>query len=462
MKFAEKMLWSCLVVLMVVFSLGATIMMLQNHRNLLETTINQNLSSFDIEVFSIENQLSENIKYVNDNYQSTILDQITYHLEQMRQFSNQQIGYILNQDNKVLFTNLDQSYQNFIHSSDKSIYYIQPIEDKYTLFATTKLYVLDQIYDLTLCYDISSCYLERNRQIQNFIVISIFLFILAYIIVRIISNYMTKSIKKLNFTSQRIAMGYYEERTKIESDDEIGELSRSFDQMATINEKTIHQLQENASQKEEFMGHFSHEIKTPMTAILGFADLLRSQDCDEETKQKAANYIYTEAERLENLSYALMDLLSISEQNIELEYISLQYIFKQLKKYYKNNNKIVFDEVDISVKAHKDLLFVLLRNLIDNSLKANATTISIQVKKQKHCITISVVDDGLGMNDAEIQKITEPFYMIDKSRSRSLGGAGLGLAIVKRICDVHHTTLSITSKVNQGTTISFYLEVSYE
>ena len=131
------------------------------------------------------------------------------------------------------------------------------------------------------------------------------------------------------------------------------------------------------------MSSFSHEVKTPMTAILGFADLLRTCDCDEQTRQKAAQYIYTEGKRLENLSYTLMDLLALGNNQIELKSVSMKVIVKQLKDYYQGKhiqNILEFDKMDIWVFSQADLLFMLLRNLIDNSIKASQEGQRIQIK----------------------------------------------------------------------------------
>lgn len=237
--------------------------------------------------------------------------------------------------------------------------------------------------------------------------------------------------------------------------------------MAQMNEQRIKQLQDNVLQKEEFMGSFSHEIKTPMTAILGFADLLRTCDCDEETRQKAAQYIYHEGKRLENLSYTLLDLLSFNNQTIQLECIQVKDVIKQIHNYYlgqKKLERLVIEYEDICVLSQAELLFVLLRNLIDNALKASQDNQNVKLIIQQHQQTVqfSVCDQGIGMSQEAIEKATEPFYMADKSRSRSMGGAGLGLTIVKRILELYQCSLHIESQMNQGTTMSFDLEVAYE
>lgn len=470
MKFAEKIIWSCLLTLVIVFSIGATIMLLQNHHHLLKTTIQQNLSSYDMEVYHLQSQLAQDMHSSLTDFganQEKILDQAIYYLEQFHHMTTpKNVSYALSQNNQIVFSNMDNEYHSFISDYQQS-YYLKKTQGKHLLFMTTNIYIGSETYDFTSCYDISYCYEERDRQVNSFLFISLFIFILALIILKIVSHYMTQSIQRLNLASQRIAKGEYSERTNIQSQDEIGELSRSFDQMAEMNELTIHQLQENVEKKEEFMGSFSHEIKTPMTAILGFADLLRTYDCDQETRQKSAQYIYTEAKRLENLSYALMDLLSMSDRNVKLKSISLQKVFEQLKDYYHgktNDYHLIFDQTSLTVLSQHDLLFILLRNLIDNAIKAShvGQDIHIIVKSQDTKVRISVVDDGIGMSEEDVQKATEAFYMADKSRSRSQGGAGLGLAIVKRICDLHHTQLDIDSCLNQGTTVSFVLEVGHE
>ncbi len=466
MKFAEKIIWACLLTLVIVFSIGETYILLQNHHQLLQNTIQQNLLSYELESYHLQTNLSQNI-YSIRNDQQKIINQATYYLEQFYQLSQKQSSYALNDKNKILFSNMNHEYHSFISIKNNQKYYFQTYHDKHLMFMTKDVRLGEDIYYLTACYDISYCYKERNRQVQSFLLTSFCMFILAFIILKFVAYYMTQSIHKLNKVSQRIAQGEYDVRTHISSQDEIGELSQNFDKMAEINELTIQKLKESVVQKEEFMGSFSHEIKTPMTAILGFADLLRTCDCDEKTRQKAAQYIYTEAKRLESLSYALMELLSMGDYQAKLQFISLQNVFSQLKEYYHGktkDNKVIFDTREINVLSHQDLLFILLRNLIDNAMKASQKNQDIQVKtKLNHSkIMIYVIDQGIGMTLEDTQKVTEAFYMADKSRARSQGGAGLGLAIVKRICDLHQTELCIESELNKGTIISFELEASYE
>lgn len=467
MKFAEKIIWSCLLTLAVLFSIGSAALIYQNHHNLLQTTIQHNLSTHDIELYSLETRLfKDSVDYGTDfgENQTQLMNKAIYYLEQFRYTSQSQKSYGLSlPDKSIFYSNIDEQYRQYISSDYDQKYFIKHKAHQYKMLVTSKVNAGKCIYYLTSCYDMTSVYQDRDRQIGNFLIISVILFGVAYAILKFLSSYLTQSIHKLNAVSQRIAAGDYSERTHIVSEDEIGELSRSFDEMAELNEKKIHQLEESVIQKEEFMGSFSHEVKTPMTAILGFADLLRTCDCDEETRQKAAQYIYTEGKRLEKLSYTLMDLLALGDQQIKLQSVSLKKIMKQLEDYYQGKYVhyiLKFEETDQWVYSQPDLLFTLLRNLIDNAMKASqeGQTILVQACSKGKKVVISVTDEGIGMSEEDVKKATEAFYMADKSRSRSMGGAGLGLTIVKRICDAHQSELHFHSVLHQGTTVSFELE----
>lgn len=468
MKFAEKIIWSCLIILSILFSIGSSVLIYQNHHNLLQSTLKHNLSTHEIEVYSLETRLFQDSLEYSMSFgqdQSKMMNKAIYYLEQFRYTSQTKKTYGLSlPDKSIFYSNIDSQFSQYISVDYNQKYFIKHKDHQYKMFITSKINTGKDIYYLTSCYDMTSVYQDRDRQIINFLIISIILYTVAYTILRFLSSYLTQSIHKLNAVTKRIANGDYSERTCIKSDDEIGELSKSFDEMAEMNEKKIHQLEESVIQKEEFMGSFSHEVKTPMTTILGFADLLRTCDCDIKTRQKAAQYIYTEGKRLEKLSYTLMDLLSLSDQQIQLIPVNFQTIIKQLKEDYDKkdiNCLLKFGSCDQWVKSQPELLFTLLRNLIDNAIKASkeGQTISLQTSVQDGYMKVSIIDEGIGMNEEDVQKATEAFYMADKSRSRSLGGAGLGLTIVKRICEAHQTTLSIQSQLNVGTTISFELEV---
>ena len=472
MKFSEKIIWSCFLVLTFVFSLGSMIMIYQNHQVLFNHTVDQCLSDYHIQIYSLESRLFQDAQRYETEYgknEDKMLERIEYYLNQFQKASLQQIeNYtLLSVDNQKLASNITTLQQNYATTQYDQTYFIESLEGKQYLFVTSSFHAGKDTFYLSSSYDISSVYQERQRQLQSFLIIALLLLGMAFFILRYVSRYLTRSILKLNEVSKRIAEGQYDERTCIESLDEIGELSHNFDRMAEMNEQKIHQLEQSVIQKEEFMGSFSHEIKTPMTTILGFADLLRTCDMDEETRQKAVQYIYQEGQRLERLSYTLMKLLSLSEEKIDLERVSIHEFVVELQNYYlqqKLSQKLIFHYDSGEVLSHHELLFVLMRNLIDNARKASKDNqnIEISIYYQEHGFLFVVCDHGRGMSQEAIEKATEPFYMEDKSRSRMQGGAGLGLTIVNRILELHHSQLKIESLLHQGTTISFWLEEYHE
>lgn len=466
MKFAEKIIWSCLLTVMIVFSIGGTIMLIQNHQHLLSSTIQQNISSHEIEIYTIASKLQQDslknyTSYSNDH--EAMNKRVIYYIEQLASSLNNQKTYytLYDQNQNILYSTFP--YVSLLSSLDSEHYLLTMFHQHHYMIMTSQIIAGQESYFLTSHYDLTNCYRERQRQVQSFFVIGIYIIVLSFLILRTLSRYLTDSIRQLNQASQRIAAGEYHERTCIQSHDEIGELSQSFDEMAKMNEKRIEQLQFNLRQREEFIENFSHELKTPMTSIIGYADMLRTYDCDENTKQKAVQYIYSEGQRLEKLSYTLMDLLSLSENEFQLEKVDMETIIHQLKNNYDYQNidyKLDFQCEKCLILSQEDLLFTLLKNLIDNAMKASKKGQTIVILGYRHQTKyhLEVIDEGCGMSQESIEKVTQPFYMIDKSRSRKQGGAGLGLAIVTRICEIHHSTLHITSSLGQGTTMALELE----
>ena len=467
MKLAEKIIWTCLITIIFVYMIATTVMISENHANLLKTTQRQNISTHEIETYSLESKLLQDSSRIREYYDYDYLSRrAVYYVKQFEYSLNHpQVTYALrSNDGTVQYSSIDNATLEHYSIAQLDDFMLSQEGEKHVMVLTSLIETGDFKFYLTASYDISSCFVERNRQIEMFYLTSIIILVGSAVILKFLSRYLTRPIETLNHVSQRIAAGNFSERTNISSNDEIGELSRSFDEMAQFNEQKIQELQENLEQKEEFMGSFSHEIKTPMTSILGYADMLRTYDCDKETQQIAAQYIYNEGRRLENLSYTLMELLSLKEEEIKLVGISSAKLVSMLSAYYQTNKQITrvkFDCQNAMVYGQEDLLFICLRNLIDNALKASTSDQVVLIKGQidKENYQFLIIDQGIGIAKEDIDKIIQPFYMVDKSRSRKLGGAGLGLSLVKRICQFHHTALTIDSKLGQGTSMSFYLEV---
>ncbi len=197
-------------------------------------------------------------------------------------------------------------------------------------------------------------------------------------LVLVITFTLTKPLHRLQGTTRRFAKGEYDVRAEISSRDEIGDLSKTFNYMAKTIESKMEELKDAVRRQEEFTANFAHELKTPMTSIIGYADTLYQKTLSPEEVHQLAGIIMNEGMRLEALSFKLMELVTLR-------------------------------------------------------------------------------DYGRGIPKEDLQKITEAFYMVDKSRSREEHGAGLGLALAVKIAKLHHTELVYESVAGQGTCVSFML-----
>lgn len=278
----------------------------------------------------------------------------------------------------------------------------------------------------------------------------------------VLSNILTSSIKKVNKATTRIAGGNFSERVDVKNRDEIGELADNFNIMADKIEETIGELSDAARQKEEFAANFAHELKTPMTSVIGYADMLYQKELPREKVKEAAFYIWNEGMRLEALSLKLMDLFVLDKQEFALEYMDSVEMFDNLRETLndictRNNAILKYDIQPGVVYAEYDLLKTVMINLADNAVKADTTVLDISGNVDGDRYVIRVADNGKGIPPEEIERITEAFYMVDKSRSRKQHGAGIGMALVAKIIAIHGGSLEVQSDGKTGTTITIIL-----
>lgn len=273
-----------------------------------------------------------------------------------------------------------------------------------------------------------------------------------------------KPLQMLNKGAKQIAQGHYDDRIPVVRNDEIGELSTNFNKMADAVEEQISNLRDAREKRTLFMGNLTHELKTPMTAISGYAKTLLTAKLSDHDKEEALTYIYEESCRLERLSKKMMNLLMLEEDEIvaqindkiAFDVVPAELLFQNAKEACQ----LSLEEDGIILECHgnghcfsvdSDLFTEVLINLTDNARKASKEGDKIILAA--HEDRIEVIDFGKGIPDEEKEKILEPFYMIDKSRSRKSGGAGLGLAITVLILKRHHCVMNIESELGKGTRI---------
>lgn len=301
-----------------------------------------------------------------------------------------------------------------------------------------------------------------DREVNAFVLLHILTVAICIAAMLGLSYFSTGSIRSLSRATRRIAAGQYQQRAEVSSLDEIGDLALHFNTMAGAIEQKVEDLEGYAKQQKDFVASFSHELKTPMTSIIGYADMLRSQDLDPEDAFMAANFIYSEGKRLEAMSLKLMDLVVLDKTDYALSRGYSRRIMGHVTAVVtpmleKNGLTLETDVEQQLILYEKDLFLTMVTNLVDNARKASEAgkTISITGKKQQNRYRITVQDHGIGIPAEDLKRITEAFFMVDKSRARAQHGAGLGLAISNKIAQLHGSELHFESTLGEGTTVWF-------
>ncbi len=306
-----------------------------------------------------------------------------------------------------------------------------------------------RIEDITYVYD------RLKGLAAGMLAVTLGLALFTSLLLSIILKRALRPLQELNNTTKEMAKGHYGQRLSIRRWDEIGQLGESFNRMAEAVEERSRSLEESEKKKTLFMGDLTHELKTPMTAISGYAQTLLSTKLTADQQEEALLYIYEECGRLSRLSKKMMVLLEL-DQDTDLEFKDTKAadVFKAVGRAcaaHAKEKQIVlkFSQQGESFLMDADLMTDALVNLTDNAIKASKKGGRVILRAYENCIEVQ--DFGKGIPADEQEKILEPFYMIDKSRSRKNGGAGLGLALTAMIARRHNVSLHIDSEVGKGT-----------
>ena len=238
--------------------------------------------------------------------------------------------------------------------------------------------------------------------------------------------------------------------------DELHKMAETFNRM-------IDRLNENLEKQKQFVSDSSHELKTPLTVIKSYADLLRRRGVhNEELTLHAINSIYSEATRIQKMTERFLDLANTElENSLDIKPIDLislcQNIVIQLREVYKREFVLHYQESPIIVNADELKLKQVIIILLDNAMKYSTEKIDVYLEKSEPYTVLRVKDHGIGIPENELEHIFERFYRVDKARSRETGGTGLGLSIAKNIIKQHQGDIKVTSKDGVGTSVELFL-----
>lgn len=463
MKFKHKLVLCMVILLGLSFGLGGTMLIHRSFKTSLSSTIDSDLQNYE----SIQSTL---LIAVDTNSVSSYIDMSNIINQLSAQGNSNRKNIILrNSDMEVVsIMNSSFTYKEMKPSDENTCNSIIWRENNnYYLQLCSSMDINTENLDISqmdIVYDITSVYAARAQEQNTFRLLLIAIFVVGSITSMIAASLLTKPLEKLSSLAQHISNGDYSARLHIHSGDEIEALANDFNNMADTIEDNISELHFSMEKQEQFMGSFAHELKTPMTSIIGYADLLRSQNMSEDETNEAANYIFSEGKRLESLSLKLLDLLVVKNQETILTPTDPALAIRNVINVMKP--ELAKEHITLKSSCRKgccmmdiDLFQSLIINIIDNARKAiddnGLIHVAGTVRDDNYVIIIK--DNGRGMPPEEITRISEAFYRIDKSRSRAQGGAGLGLAICSKIAEIHQAKIKYKSAVGRGTVVTITL-----
>ncbi len=281
----------------------------------------------------------------------------------------------------------------------------------------------------------------------------------------------TRRLHRITQVVQDFEKGKLNERIPVTKNDEISYLAKSFNKLADTIVANIEEMKKTDRLRRELVANISHDLRNPLASIKGYLETIQLKDRElvPEERQKYIDTTLKISDMLEKLVDQLFQLSKLDARQIQpqLEPFSfadlLQDVvmkFKPLAEKKHIQLDAVLPERLPQVYADIGLLERALSNLIDNALRYTPEkgSVKIEIVQTGKKILVKISDTGFGIKEEELPLIFDRFYRVEKSRSRTTGGAGLGLAIAHKILELHKTTISVESKVNRGTTFSFHLD----
>jgi histidine kinase len=285
----------------------------------------------------------------------------------------------------------------------------------------------------------------------------------AIIVSLFVSRRVVTPIRQMMEASQRIADGRYQERVDVASEDELGQLAHSFNQMAATLEQT-------EAMRRDLIANVAHELRTPLTSIKGYMEGMIDGVLPAEPN--TYQQIYQEADRLQRLVNDLQELSRVEAGAFELACrpLALGHMIQQSAARLRPQ----FEEKDVTlslsiptdlppVRADEDRLNQVLLNLLGNALQYTPSggTVTVSAKAHNQELLVTVSDTGLGISAEHLPYLFNRFYRVDKSRSRAGGGSGIGLTIAKHLVEAHGGHIWAESAgEGQGSTFSFSLPLA--
>lgn len=314
----------------------------------------------------------------------------------------------------------------------------------------------DQTYVITVQKDFSS---TKDIFMKSYTSAAIIFMMTGSIVFLIVADIIVKPISRLTKVTDELAKGNYKVRVNYEGKDEISSLYASFNQMAV-------RLAKQETIRQQFISDVSHEFQTPLTAISGFATILKNENLTDEQRQKYADIILFNSNRLSHLSKNMLQLTLLDGEDTSLDKSEFPLIEQLNRVIEMEDNAALSKDIEIEfihpkkefiIEADESRMEQVWINLLSNAIKYTNehSVVTVEVRRTATELQVRFEDTGVGMSQDAISHIFERFYRQDKSRT--IEGNGLGLSIVKRIIDLHHYKIDVESQEDVGSVFTVYI-----
>lgn len=314
----------------------------------------------------------------------------------------------------------------------------------------------NHVYVVTVQKDFSS---TKDIFMKSYTGAAIIFMMTGSIVFLIVADIIVKPISRLTKVTDELAKGNYKVRVNYEGKDEISSLYASFNQMAV-------RLAKQETLRQQFISDVSHEFQTPLTAISGFATILKNENLTDEQRQKYADIILFNSNRLSHLSKNMLQLTLLDGEDTALDKTEFPLIEQLNRVIEMEDNAALSKDIEIEfihpkkefiIEADESRMEQVWINLLSNAIKYTNEhgVVTVEVRRTPTELQVRFEDTGVGMSQDAISHIFERFYRQDKSRT--IEGNGLGLSIVKRIIDLHHYKIDVESQEDVGSVFTVYI-----
>lgn len=454
MKLWQKTSLVCIAVLFVIVAACSAVLLIHSKNSILELTYSYARDKQK----SLASSFSEMAGYYSAKGDSKTVETslVNYCFSRFADSSS-----VLMRGDETLYSGVSANPRAFLPLSENE-YSMKiaerEIDGRNVLIAGSLVAVRNTSYAVYVVEDISTTYNSIVSLAWTFAAVSLAGVLIGAGCIALIMRRSTRPLTSLAKTARQIAGGDYSMRADVHTKDEIGALAGDFNLMAEAVEARIAELTETAERQRLFIGGVTHEFKTPLTALLLHSRMLRRANMTEEERDNSLAHIESQCAWLERLVQTLLKLITL-EQAILVENVSVAALFEWVRQSTqqaladKGVALIMRCDAD-TLPMNADLMQSLLINLVDNAAKAyNADAQNKTVTLSCYGNVLEVKDFGRGIPKEAMERIFEPFYMVDKSRSKKAGGSGLGLALVKQIADAHGARLEVESTLGSGTAV---------